>query len=427
MPERAVRPRPSEPILHVDLDAFYASLEVLKDPTLAGKPVVVGSAAPRGVVMSASYEARARGLHSAMPSVRARRICPEAVFVPPDFDAYRAHSNRFREILLSVTPVVEPIALDEAFLDVSGATSLFGPTPEIAARIRLLVTRELSLTASVGVAASKLVAKLASTAAKPNGLLVVRTKETSAFLRPLPVSALWGVGQVTAATLGRLGVGTIEELSNVPAVILERVFGEAHAAGLLDLANGIDPRQVVSFEAPKSVSHEETYARDLDDRGEIMREILTLSYRVAARLRADGYRARTVTLKLRMPSFATITRSRTLPRPTDLATDLYRVTGELLAKIPASRRRYRLIGVAATGLVPAGAEQIELYRTGRWDQAERALDRVERRFGRGAAMPAALVERGDRGKRASSGPAGQSGARTGIDAGSGGGPGAPKR
>jgi DNA polymerase IV len=384
---------PSEPILHVDLDAFYASVEVLKDPSLEGKPVVVGSAAPRGVVMSASYEARARGLHSAMPSVRARRVCPEAVFVPPDFDAYQAYSNRFREILLSVTPLVEPISLDEAFLDVSGATTLFGPPAEIAARVRRQVTSELSLTASVGVAATKLVAKLASTRAKPDGLLVIPRDETLAYLQPLPVDALWGVGAKTAETLGRLGVRTIGELADTPSVILERVLGEGHAAGLRELANGRDPRHVVPFEAPKSVSHEETYARDLDDPAEILREILTLSHRVAGRLRSDGYRARTVTLKLRMPSFATITRSRTLAAPTDLAADLYRVGGELLAKIPPARRRYRLIGVAATGLVPAGAEQVALLRSGRWDEAERALDRIERRFGPGSAMPAALVGR----------------------------------
>jgi DNA polymerase-4 len=403
MPDRRGTVRPSEPILHADLDSFYASVEVLKDPSLAGLPVVVGSAAPRGVVMSASYEARARGLHSAMPSVRARRLCPDVVFVPPDFEAYRAHSNRFREILLSVTPLVEPISLDEAFLDVSGATTLFGPPPEIAARIRRLVADELSLTVSVGVAATKFVAKVASTRAKPDGLLVVERDRTLAFLRPLPVGALWGVGGKTAETLGRLGIRTVGELADTPDVILERTFGEGHATGLRDLARGIDPRSVVPFEAPKSVSHEETYARDLDDIDEILREILTLSHRVAGRLRADGYRARTVTLKLRMPSFATITRSRTMSDATDLGSELYRVAGELLAKIPPARRRYRLIGVAATGLVPAGAEQVAMVTGARWSDAERALDRVRRRFGADAAGPAALVGRGP-GRSAQGGP-----------------------
>jgi len=398
MPERAGRPpRPTEPILHVDLDAFYASVETIKDPSLAGKPVVVGSPAARGVVMSASYAARARGLHSAMPSVRARRLCPDAVFVPPDFDAYRAYSNRFREILLSFTPLVEPISLDEAFLDVSGATSLFGPPPEIAERIRASVSGELTLTCSVGVGPTKLVAKLGSAAAKPDGVVVVTTDGLEAFLHPLPVGKLWGVGDKTAETLGRLGIRTVGELARTPPVILERVLGEGQAAGLRLLALGEDARQVVPFEAPKSVSHEETYARDLDDPAEIRRELLDLSHRVAARLRKDGYRARTVTVKLRLPSFSTLTRSRTLTDPTDVGADLYRVAVELSERLPSGRRRFRLIGVAATGLVPAGAEQVSLVAEGRWGDAERALDRVRRRFGPGTAVPAALLRRSPRG------------------------------
>jgi len=396
--------RPTEPILHVDLDAFYASVEVLKDPSIAGKPVVVGSPGPRGVVMSASYAARARGLHSAMPSVRARRICPEAVFRPPDFESYRAYSNRFREILLSFSPVVEPLSLDEAFLDVSGAGMLFGPPDRIAARIRTDVRSELDLTASVGVGPNKLIAKLASVRAKPDGLLVVRADETTPFLHALPVGALWGIGDKTAELLSRLGIRTVGELARTPAAILERVLGEAQGRSLLDLSAGRDGRQVVPFEAPKSVSHEETYPRDLDDRDEILREILSIAHRVAARLRADGYRARTVTLKLRLPSFSTLTRSRTLPAPTDTAADIFAVGRELFLKLPEGRRRFRLIGVAVTGLAAAGAEQLALVREGRsegrWREAERAIDRVERRFGRGAATPAALLaparERGPR-------------------------------
>jgi DNA polymerase-4 len=385
------RTPPAEPILHVDLDAFYASVEVLKDPSLAGKPVVVGSAGARGVVMSASYEARARGLHSAMPSLRARRVCPEAVFVPPDFASYLAYSHRFREILLSFSPTVEPLALDEAFLDVSGATTLFGPPPAIAARIRAAVTGELSLTASVGVGPTKLVAKLASTRAKPDGLLVVPATGVLAFLHPLPVDALWGIGEKTAEVLRRLGIRTVGQLAGTSPPILERVLGEGHARDLLALANGLDARTVVPFEAPKSVSHEETYPRDLDDPDEILREILSLCHRVAARLRQDGYRARTVTLKLRLPSFSTLTRSQTRKDATDVAADLFHTARELLLRLPEGRRRYRLIGVAATGLVPAGAQQVALVREGRWGDAERALDRVRRRFGRDAAVPATLL------------------------------------
>jgi DNA polymerase IV len=385
------RVRPSEPILHVDLDAFYASVEVLKDPSLTGKPVVVGSAGPRGVVMSASYEARARGLHSAMPSLRARRVCPDAVFVPPDFDSYRAYSNRFREVLLAHSPVIEPLSLDEAFLDVSGATMLFGQPPAIAERIRATVRNELALTASVGVGPNKLLAKLASTRAKPDGLMVVPADDIEAFLHPLPVGALWGIGEKTAQTLGRLGIRLIADLARTPPAILERVFGEGHARDLLALADGRDDRPVIPWEAPKSVSHEETYPRDLDDPQEVLREILSLSHRVAARLRADGYRARTITLKLRLPSFSTLTRSRTLPAATDTGADLYRVARELLVRLPPGRRRFRLIGVAASGLEPSGVQQVALVREGRWQDAERALDRVERRFGAGAAMPATLL------------------------------------
>jgi DNA polymerase-4 len=391
-----IRSRAAEPFLHADLDSFYASVEVLKDRSLTGKPVVVGSAGPRGVVMSASYEARARGLHSAMPSIRARRVCPEAVFVPPDFDAYRAYSNRFREILLSITPLVEPLSLDEAFLDVSGATLLFGPPQDIAERIRSVIRAELDLTASVGVGPNKLVAKLASTRAKPDGLMVVAGGEVLGFLHPLPVEALWGIGEKTAGTLGRLGVRTIGELARTPQAIRERILGEAHARGLAELAWGRDGRGVVAFEAPKSVSHEETYPRDLDDRDEILREILALSQRVGSRLRTEGYRARTVTLKLRLPSFSTLTRSQTIAAPTDLGADIYRVTRELFERQPQSRRRYRLIGVAATGLQPAGAEQVALVREGRWGDAERAVDRVEGRFGRGKAIPATLLGRSPR-------------------------------
>ena len=386
--------RPEEPILHVDLDAFYASVEVLKDPALAGKPVVVGSPAPRGVVMSASYEARARGLHSAMPSMRARRLCPDAVFVPPDFSAYQAYSNRFREILLSFTPVVEPLSLDEAFLDASGAMLLFGSPKEMGERLRAAIRRELHITASVGIGPNKLIAKLASTRTKPDGLLLVPAAEVLSFLDPLPVDALWGIGEKTGETLRRLGIRTVGELAATPGAILDRVLGESHSGSLAALAGGNDDRPVVPFEAPKSVSHEETYPRDLDQPEEILREILSLSHRVAARLRADGYRARTVTLKLRLPSFATLTRSLTIQPPTDLGAEIFRIAGDLFRRLPEGRRRFRLIGVSATGLVPAGAEQVALVREGRWEEAERALDRVEERFGKGAAVPATLLGRG---------------------------------
>jgi DNA polymerase IV len=388
------RARSSEPILHVDLDAFYASVETLKDPSLSGKPVAVGGAGNRGVVMSASYEARAFGIRSAMPAVRARRLCPDVIFVPPDFESYRVHSNRFREILLAVTPAVEPISLDEAFLDVSGAHLLFGEPEEIGRKVRREVRDGIGVRCSVGVAPTKLVAKLASRDAKPDGMVVVRIDEVDAYLDPLPVRALWGVGEKTAETLGRLGVRTVGDLGRTPVGVLGRLMGERHARDLGDLARGVDDRTVVPYEAPKSVSHEETFDRDLDDQRELLREVLSLSQRVAARLREDGFRARTITLKLRLANFTTLTRSRTLPAPTDVAADLYEVVGELFAALPGARRRVRLLGVAATGLVPAGEEQLALLRSERWGDVERAVDRIDQRFGPGSAVPAALLERG---------------------------------
>jgi DNA polymerase-4 len=385
--------RPPEPILHVDLDAFYAGVEVLKDPSLAGKPVIVGGTGGRGVVTSASYEARRFGVRSAMPAVRARRLCPEGIFLPPDFEAYRVHSNRFREVLLSYTPLVEPISLDEAFLDVGGATTLFGPPVEIAATIRADVEREVGVTCSAGVAATKFVAKLASDHRKPNGLVHVPAAETQAFLDPLPVGRLWGVGDKTAELLGRMAIRTVGDLSRTPPAVLERLLGEAAARHLTQLAHGIDDRSVVPYEEPKSVGHEETFEHDLDDDERIARELLHLAGRVASRLREDGYRARTVTLKVRLANFTTLTRSRTLPDATDVGADLYHVVRELYLSLPGSGRRVRLLGVQASGLQPAGAEQVALLRGERWGDVERALDRIERRFGRGAATQATLLDR----------------------------------
>jgi DNA polymerase-4 len=383
----------SEPILHVDLDAFYASVEVLKDPSLAGRPVVVGGAGARGVVMSASYEARAYGIRNAMPAVRARRLCPDAVFVSPDFVSYKAHSNRFREICLAVTPLVEPIALDEAFLDVSGAVLLFGEPVAIGERVREQVRADLGVSCSVGVGPSKLVAKLASRGAKPDGLVAVGAGEVEAFLDPLPARALWGIGDKTMEMLTRLGVKTVGDLGRTPPVVLERLLGERHARDLHELARGVDDRPVVPYEVPKSVSHEETFDRDLDDEAELLREVLALSRRVGARLRDDGYRARTVTLKVRLANFTTLTRSRTIDPPTDVGADLYQVASELFRALPGARRRVRLLGVAGTGLVAAGEEQLALLRGERWGEVERAVDRIEERFGRGSAMPAALLDR----------------------------------
>jgi DNA polymerase-4 len=394
MTETAAPPRPAEPILHVDLDAFYASVEVRKDPSLKGKPVIVGGTGSRGVVSAASYEARQFGVHSAMPIVRARRLCPNGIFVAPDFESYRIYSNRFREILLSYTPLVEPISMDEAFLDVGGSVMLFGTPLQMAAQVRSDVETQLGVTCSVGIAPNKFLAKLASEQAKPNGLLLVPTDGVTEFLDPLPVGALWGAGEKTVETLSRLAVRTVGDLDRTPASVLARLLGETQAAWLQGLSRGEDDRSVIPYEPPKSVSHEETFDQDLDDPDVIRREILALSHRVGTRLRKGGYQARTLQLKARLANFTTLTRSKTLPQATDVAADIYDVTKALFEGLPGTRRRFRLIGVAATGLVPAGEEQLALLKQDRWGDVERTVDRIDRRFGADSAMPAALLDRG---------------------------------
>ena len=270
---------------------------------------------------------------------------------------------------------------------------LFGDPPRIAARIRAEVQGNLGITCSVGVAPTKFVAKLATNRAKPDGVMVVRAGRVHEFLDPLPIAALWGAGERTVETLSRLGVRTVGELSALPTAVVARVLGEAHAQTLSQLARGIDEREVVPYEAPKSVSHEETFDRDLDDDEEILRELLSLSGRVGARLREEGYMARTVVIKVRLANFTTLQRSRTLPEATDVAARIYHVAAEMYRALPGQSRRIRLLGVGAAGLLPAGAQQLALYRGERWSDLERTMDRIDRRFGRGATVPAALLDR----------------------------------
>jgi DNA polymerase-4 len=395
---------PPEPILHVDMDAFYASVESRDDPTLAGKPLAVGGAGPRGVVMSASYEARAFGVRSAMPSVRARRLCPDLTFVPPDFDRYQSESDRIMEILASFTPLVEPISLDEAFLDVTGAGRLFGGPAEIAHRIRDRMLGERHLVCSVGVAPNKFLAKLASGKAKPDGVLVVVAGGIRAFLDPLPVEDLWGVGEQTAAALDRLGVRTVAHLLELPDGVLARALGPGPAAHLVALSRGDDDRPVVPHEPAKQVSAEETFERDLDAAEDVRREILRLAERVAGRLRSSRLSARTVTLKVRFANYSTITRSRTLEAPTDAAARLGATARDLYERLSLARPRIRLLGVAATGLVRGGVtEQLRLGESpDRWRTADRAMDTLRRRFGGDAVDRAALADRKPvRGRRSS--------------------------
>ena len=325
VPERragSVPERVSTSILHVDLDAFYASVEQLHDPTLRGRPVIVGGLGPRGVVAAASYEARAFGVYSAIPMARARRACPEGVFLAPRFEVYGEASRAVMDILRSFTPLVEPIASDEAFLDVAGAARLHGTGHECAVAIRARVRGETGLTASVGVATTKLLAKLASDSAKPDGLLVIAPGTELDYLHPLPVRRLWGVGPATEGRLAGLGVRTIGDLAAVSEADLVATLGDASGRHLHALAWNRDARPVVPGREAKSIGNEETFPTDLTDRERLGAEIVRLADRVAQRLRAAGRAGRTVQLKVRYTGFRTITRSRTLPEPTDLAVDI---------------------------------------------------------------------------------------------------------
>jgi len=383
------------PILHVDMDAFFASVELLDRPELRGRPVIVGSPAGRGVVLSATYEARAMGVHSAMPMSRARRICPQATVIAPTHGKYQAISTGVMEIFHSITPLVEPIASDEAFLDVAGAGRRLGPPAAIGAMIRAQVWERFGITCSVGVASSKFVAKLASKQCKPDGLLVVPAAEVVAFLHPLPVSALWGVGERTEASLARLGIKSVGDLARVPVATLRRELGEAAGAHLAALAWGRDERPVTVHQPDKSIGAEETFATDVDDPAAIRRELLRLSERVAARVRRGGHVGRTVSVKLRRADFSTITRSRTLREPTDVAQEIYATACELYAASGLERVRLRLVGVRMENLGPVGsaARQLGLgeRESGR-REAEQAMDRAVRRFGPDAVIPASLVK-----------------------------------
>ncbi|MEV6710306.1 DNA polymerase IV [Micromonospora wenchangensis] len=387
----------ASPILHVDMDAFYASVEVRHRPELRGLPVVVGGVGPRGVVSSASYEARRFGVRSAMPTARARALCPGAVYLPPDFARYRAASDAVMRIFRDVTPLVEPLSLDEAFLDVAGARRLFGPPAAIARQIRERVTAEQGLTCSVGVGPSKFVAKLGSTRAKPDGLLVVPADRVLEFLHPLPVDALWGVGERSAETLRRLGLRTIGDLAEAPVGMLRKALGAASAAHLHELARGRDARPVSPEHVEKSIGAEVTFDVDVVDPQQIRRALLALSEKVGSRLRGAGQVGRTVSLKVRLSDFRTVNRSRTLGVATDVAREIFDTSWGLWTALDPGEP-VRLVGVRVEGL--AGAvdtpRQLALGAPERgWREAETAADAAAARFGRSVIGPASLLGRRD--------------------------------
>ncbi|TKK84790.1 DNA polymerase IV [Herbidospora galbida] len=383
------------PILHVDMDAFFAAVELIDRPELTGTPVIVGAAGARGVVLSATYEARRFGVHSAMPMTRAMRLCPQATVIPPSHGKYGAISKGVFEIFHAVTPLVEPLSVDEAFLDVGGARRRLGSPVQVAAAIRAQVAERFGVTCSVGVASTKFVAKLASRQCKPDGLLVVPADGVVDFLHPLPVAALWGVGERTEQALTRLGIKTVGDLARVPVATLQREFGAA-GSHLAALAWGRDERRVTAHVPDKSIGNEETFAHDVDDPETIMRELLRLSERVAARLRAAGYVGRTVSVKLRRSDFTTITRSRTLREATDVAKEIHTTACDLYRAAGLDRVRLRLVGVRMENLRPADTATRQIGLGDReigWREAEQAMDKAIRRFGPDAVRPASLVRK----------------------------------
>jgi len=391
----------TEPILHVDMDAFFVAVERRRRPELGGRPVAVGGTGPRGVVASASYEARAFGVRSAMPTARARRLCPDLVVVAPDHAAYVQASEEVFEIFRSFTPRVEGLSLDEAFLDVSGLR-LHHPDPEaVATELRRRIRERTGLVASVGIASTKLVAKLASADAKPDGVLRVPVDEVERYLAPKPVRALWGVGEATHAALERLGVTTVGDLAALTPRVLERELGAALGAHLSRMARGIDPRPVVAESEVKSVSVERTYPADLTDRAHIEAELLKHTDRLAYRLRRAGLRARTITLKVRFPDFSTVTRSHTRSEPTATTPELYDDVRRLLARV-GPLRAVRLLGVGAGGLEPAAApRQLQVGADDGWERVSEAVDAVRERFGADAVVPARLVPESRQGRASS--------------------------
>jgi DNA polymerase-4 len=379
-------------ILHVDMDAFYASVAERDNPELKGKAVVIGMGA-RGVVSAANYEARKFGIHSAMPVGRARRLAPHAIFLPVDMARYQEVSEHVMEIFHNFTPWVEPISLDEAFLDVTGSQKLLGTGREIAVAIRKKVEEQEGITCSVGIAPSKFIAKLASNHCKPNGMLEITSDRILTFLHPLPIQAMWGVGPKTAEVLERLGLRTIEDIAKLPRTTLIRALGEANGASLYELAWGRDYRDVTPEEPDRSISAAETFAQDLDNPEEILTEFLRLTERATARLRDRDLFAKTISIKVRFADFSTINRSKTLPLPIDSTHDVYDVVKGLYLALRIERARLRLVGVSLENLSEGAPHQMMLgEREVGWRQAEGAIDQARARFGKGSVRPARLIK-----------------------------------
>ncbi|MFB0507684.1 MAG: DNA polymerase IV [Thermodesulfobacteriota bacterium] len=387
----------SKAIIHLDMDAFYAAVEVLDNPSLKGKPVIVGGSQKRGVVSSASYESRKFGVHSAQPIATAMRLCPHGVFLPVRMSRYEEVSEQVFEIFYQFTPLVEPLSIDEAFLDVTGSVRLFGPPEEIAQMVKGAVFEEIGITVSAGVAPSKFVAKIASDLRKPDGFTVVPEEKVKAFLEPLPIEKLWGVGKVTQEALALLSVRTIGDLSRLTLEVLERNFGK-HGTHLHLLSQGIDDRDVEVSQEVKSIGHEETFADDLLDMEAIRRELLSLAIRVSRRLRRHGIVGKTVTLKVKYHDFVQVTRSETFPEVTDDGGEIFRRCCGLLNKTEVGKRPVRLLGISVSHLLAQEEKgQLSLFQA-RFTPPQRkrlnlALDRISEKFGEDGILPGTLFKK----------------------------------
>ncbi len=377
-------------IIHVDMDAFYAAVEQRDNPEFMGKPVIVGGLSSRGVVATASYEARKFGVHSAMAMVEARRRCPQGIFVTPNHGCYEQVSAQIRAILHRYSPLVEPLSLDEAFLDVSGMEWIYGDPVDMARKIKADIRHELNLTASAGVSFNKFLAKLASDMQKPDGLVVIRPGEEARVLNNLPVGKLWGVGEVTAAALEKKGIRTIRQLAQTDPKLLELLIGKS-AYDLSKLARGEDDRPVIPEQAPKSVGNEETFEDDLYTWEDIEKELLSLASHVGWRLRRLGVSGQTVTVKVRFSSFRTVTRSRTMEQVTNLDEVLYHMAKELY-KTVATTEGIRLLGLTVSNLHPEG-ETMGLFDQMLEKQTalHRTVDKLKERFGVGIVRKGRLM------------------------------------
>jgi DNA polymerase IV len=382
-------------IIHLDMDAFYASVEMLDDPKLKGKPVIVGGPKQRGVVSAASYEARKFGIHSAQPMAMAMRLCPQGHFLPVRMARYKEVSDQIFAIFFQYTPLIEPLSLDEAFLDVTASIRLFGPAETIAKEIKKSVQENIGLTVSAGVAPSKLVAKIASDLDKPDGLTIVPEGKVRQFLSPLPIERLWGVGKVTQKDLFLLNVKTIGDLSRLPKDLLQRRFGQ-QGLQLYFLSKGIDDREVQPERKAKSIGREETFGEDILEKAKAEKELLTLSQRVAKRVRRHGVEGRTITLKVTYNNFSQITRSVTLPTGTDDGRTIYRLCLDLMKKTEIGQKPVRLLGISLSQLAKPGDGQLFLFNSSNGSEKEKrlnqALDAIQDKYGDQVIGPGSLMD-----------------------------------